>query len=117
MQRIIIQDRYKKEKIITKVFGLLALLVSVAMYATKFIIPETVSFAYKLIHHEERSKSSLENLPKFTNPLISNIDAVNNTFDFKEAMIQPDKLNFLEPMRKDIGANEIDKHWELVRRR
>ena len=41
----------------------------------------------------------------------------NNTFDFKEAMIQPDKLNFVEPMRKDIGANEIDKHWELVRRR
>ena len=100
MQRIIIQDRYKKEKIITKLFGLLALLVSVAMYATKFIIPETESFAYKLIHHEERSKSSLENLPKFTNPLASNIKSVNYTITFKDSTSQHDRLNFVDGMRK-----------------
>ena len=62
------------------------------MSATKYIIPETASFADKFLHHKERAKSSTENTPKFTNPLISNIEEGNLTFTFKESTIQPGGL-------------------------
>ena len=62
------------------------------MSATKYIIPETASFTDKFLHHKERAKSSQENIPKFTNPLISNIEEVNLTFTFREATIQPEGL-------------------------
>ena len=53
------------------------------MSTTKSIIPETASFVAKLLHHEERAKSSPENLPNFTNPLFSRIEEVNGTLTFK----------------------------------
>ena len=68
-----IQKIYKKRDFITKVFGPIDLFEFVAMYFTKYIILETASFSAKLIHHEEKSKSYPENLPNFTNPLISKI--------------------------------------------
>ena len=71
-----------------------------SMSATKSIISETASFAGKLIHYEERSKSSPYNLPNFNNPFTSNIEAGNDTFAFKEATSQPEILDLVESMRK-----------------
>ena len=87
------------------------------MSATKSIITETARFSAKLIHHEERAKSSPEDHPNFNNPLEPNIETGNDTFTFKEANSQPDRLDFVESTRKEIGAHEIYKHWNLVRRR
>ena len=87
------------------------------MSATKSILTETASFAANLLHHEERSKSSPENLPNFTNPMASNVELVNDSFNFKKATSQPDRLEFVEARRKEICAHEIDKHWNLVIRR
>ena len=87
------------------------------MYASNSILPETASFESKMIHHEYRARSSPGNLPNFTNPLDSSIEAGNDNFTFKEATIQPDRLEFVEAMRKEIGAHEIDKHSNLVRGR
>ena len=70
------------------------------MYSTNYILPETDSFASKLIHHEERVKYSSDNLPNFTNPLAFSIETGNNTFTFKEATNQPDRLDFVEATRK-----------------
>ena len=70
------------------------------MYSTKSILPKTVIFAAKLTHHEEISKSSPENITKFTNPLDSNIDSGNDNFTFKEDTNQPDRLEFLEAVKK-----------------
>ena len=61
----------KKEKGIPKVFSLIYLFASVAMFSTKSILPEIESFSAKMIHHKERHKSFLDNLPNFTNPLAS----------------------------------------------
>ena len=63
------------------------------MYTTKSILPETEIFPDKLIHHEERAKSSPYNPPNFNNILVYNIEEVNYTFDFKEATSQPYRLN------------------------
>ena len=60
-------------------FGLIAVFASVAMYATKYIIPETESFLTKLIHHRDRDKFHPENLPNFTNHLDSIIEEGNDT--------------------------------------
>ena len=70
------------------------------MSVTKSIIIEKVSFLAKLLYHEEISKSSPDNLPKFNNPLASNIEAGNDTFTFKYATTQPDRLDFMESRRK-----------------
>ena len=104
-----------REKVIPKVFGLIALFTSVTMSATKSIITETASLAARLLHHEERAKSSPENTPNFTNPLESIVEAGNDTSPLKEPTVQPDRLGFVNAMRKEIGAHEIDKHWNLVR--
>ena len=69
------------------------------------------------MHIEERAKSSPENLPIFTNPLTSSTEALNDTFTFKDATSQPDRLDIVEETREQIGVNEIDKPWTLVRRR
>ena len=87
------------------------------MSATNSIILESSSFASKSLHHEETDKSYPDNLPNFTNPLASNIKPRNDTFNFKEVTSQPDRLDFFEAMRKEIGTYEIDKHFNLVRRR
>ena len=74
------------------------------MSDTKYNIPETASFAAKLLHHEDIDNSSPDNLPNFTNPMASIMEAVNDTFTFKEATSQPDRLDFVESIRKEIGA-------------
>ena len=53
------------------------------MSTTKSIFTETENFAAKLIHHNEKYNSSPDNLPNFTNPLDSNLDAGNDNFTFK----------------------------------
>ena len=58
-----IQKKDKKGNVIPKVFDLVYLLESVDMSANKSILPETASFSAKLIHHEERAKSSPEKSP------------------------------------------------------
>ena len=88
-----------------------------AMSLTNSIIPKTVSFSDKLLHHEEKSKSSPENLTNFNNTLNSNIQAGNDNFTFKESTIQPDRLKFVEDMIKEIGTHEDYQHWDSVRRR
>ena len=80
------------------------------MSATKFIIPETESFASKLFHHEEIFKSYQDNLPNFTSPLVSNIKEVNDTFNFKVSTSQPERLEFVEAMRKEIFSHEKYNH-------
>ena len=78
----------------------MALFASVAMTSTKSILPEIENFAAKLLHHEERAKSSPDNLPNLNNPLVSNIKEGNDTFNFKEATSQPYRLDFVESIRK-----------------
>ena len=68
----IVQEQYKNENGIPKVFGLISLSAYVVIFSTKSILPETASFAAKILHHEDISKSSTDNLPRFTNPLSSN---------------------------------------------
>ena len=87
------------------------------MYDTKSILPQTASFSAKLPLHEERYNSSTENIPKFTNHLVSNTERVNETFTFKESNSQHDRMEYLEKTSKEISAHENDKHWNLVRRR
>ena len=70
-----------------------------------------------MIHHEEIYKSSQYNLPNFNNPLAYIIEAVNDIFTFKESTSQPYRMDFVEALRKKIGAHEINKHWTLFRRR
>ena len=45
---------------------------------TKSILIETDIFSDNLLHHEERSKVSSDNLPNFNNPLVSNIEEEND---------------------------------------
>ena len=80
------------------------------MSDTKSIIPDTVSFAAKLLHYEERANSYPYNLPNFTNPLEYKIEAVNDTFTFNKSTSQPYGLYLVEAMKKEICAHEIDKH-------
>ena len=77
-------------------FVLVALFAYVAMTITKYIIPETAIFAANLLQHEERANLYPDNLPNFNNPLVSNIEEVNDTFTFKEAISQPDSLELVE---------------------
>ena len=79
----IIQERYKHGYGIPKVFCLISIFEPVAMSVTKSILTGTDFFASKLLHREEMARSSPENLPNFTNPLVSNIEEVNDTFNFK----------------------------------
>ena len=94
-QSKIIQCKYKKGKVIPKVFGLIDLFASVAMSCTKYILPKIASFAAKLLHNEERSKCSPDNLSNFVNPLVSSKEAVHDTFSFKDATSQPASLKLV----------------------
>ena len=87
------------------------------MYSTNSILLETASFSAKMFHHEERHKSSTENLPNFTNTISYSIEAGNGTSTFKYATSKPERLEFVEATRKKTCAHEIEKHWTLVRRR
>ena len=87
-----------------------------SMSITTYILPEKESCVDKMLHHEERSKYSLDNLSNFTNPLDSKIQSGKDTFAFKGSTSQTDRLEFLESTRKEIGAPEDDKHWTIVRR-
>ena len=69
----IIQEREKNRYFIPNFFGFITLVTYVFISVTKSIIPETAMCVAKLIQNEEISKSYPENLPNFTNPLISNI--------------------------------------------
>ena len=71
---------------------------SVAMSATKSIILEIERFSAKLVYREERSKSSPYNIPNFTNPMVSIIEELNDTFDFNETTSQTGRLKLLEEM-------------------
>ena len=66
-----------------------------AMSSTKSILPKTVSFVARLLHYEERAKSYAENLPNFTHPLVSNIEAVNDTLTVNKASSQPYRIKFV----------------------
>ena len=70
-----------------------------------------------MIHYEEIDRYYQGNLPNFTNPLVLKIEDVNDTFTFNEATGQPERLHFVEAMRKEIGSHENDKHYTLVIRR
>ena len=111
----IIQEKGKKGNVIPKVFGLIALFAFVVMSANKSILPETANFATKLIHHEEISRSSTYNLPNLYNPLVPNIEVGKYTCTFKDSTSQPYMLNFVESMRREIGAREIDKYFPLFK--
>ena len=87
------------------------------MSANKSILKETASFTARITPNEERVKSSPENLPNFTNPLVYNIEVGNNDSTLTESISKPDKLEFVESTRKEIVTHEIDKHWNLFRRR
>ena len=80
------------------------------MSATKYILPETAIFAATLLHHEGGAKSYIENLPNFTYPLASNKETGKYNLNFKESTSQPERLRFVEAMRKEICAHEIDKN-------
>ena len=54
-----------------------------SMSSTKFIIPETASFADKLIYHEVKYKLSPDNIPNFINPLDNNIEYVKEKLTSK----------------------------------
>ena len=84
---------------------------------TKSILTRTASFASKLIHHKEKDMSSADNLTNFTNPLESTIESGNDIFTFKETTRQPNRLDFVEEMRKYISAHEDYKHWNLFSRK
>ena len=58
------------------------------------------NFPSKMILHEEKANSFTENLPNFTTPLVSNTEEGNGTFTFKETTSQPDRLEFVDTMRK-----------------
>ena len=98
-RRKIIQERQKRIGI-PKIFGLTALFASVDMTVTKSILPETASFAAKLLQHEERAKYSPYNLPSFNNPIVSKTEEGNYTFTLKEATSQPDRLDLVEDTKK-----------------
>ena len=87
------------------------------MSSTKSILPETTSFSANLIHHKERPEYSPENLPNFTNPLVSNIEEGNDISTFKEFTSEPGRLEFVEEIRNAIFVHEKYKHWNLLRRR
>ena len=70
------------------------------MFATNSILQETEIFSAKLLQHQEIAKSSPDNLPNFTNTLLSNIEEVYDTFNFKEATSKTDRMDFLEATRK-----------------
>ena len=55
--------------------------------------------------------------PTSPNFLTSSIEVGTDTFTFKEAASQPDRLYFVKETIKKIGAHEIEKHWTLVGRR
>ena len=82
-QNKIIQEKYKKGNDIPKVFGLIALFVSVAVSDAKYILTETAVFEANLLHHKKISKTYPDNIPNFTNNLASNIDTVNYIFTLK----------------------------------
>ena len=63
------------------------------MSATKYILPETASFAAKLLNHKETDKSSPENLFDFTNPLASSTEAGYYTFSFKDFISKTYRLD------------------------
>ena len=88
-----------------------------AISVTKSILPETAKFSANILYHEYISKSSPDNIPNFTNPLYSIIETGNYTFTFKETTSQPVRMGFVEAIRKEICANEIDKKYNLVIRR
>ena len=112
-----VQEGDKKVGVKPNLFGLILIFAYVAISSTNSILSETGSFAAKMLHHKEISKYLPDNLPKFTNPLAYNIEAGNENFTFKEYTSQPDMLEFLESMSKDISDHEDDRHWNLVRRR
>ena len=60
-----------------------------------------------LLHHEEKPKSSLYNLTKFTNPLVSNTEEGNDNFTFNESISQPTRLEVVEDTRREIGAHKM----------
>ena len=95
-QSKIIKEKYKKGNGTPKIFGLITLFTYMAMYYVKYILSEIASFADKLILHEERAKSSPDNLPNLTNHLAYNIEAGDDTFNFKEATSQPNRMDFVE---------------------
>ena len=78
----------------------MSLFASLDMPSTKSIIPETATFESKLIHHEERSKSSPDNIPNRNNTLVYTTEEGNDTFNFKEDTSQPYMLDLVESMRK-----------------
>ena len=116
-QRKRLQEKDNKRYGKPNAFGTISLFEYMAMSLTNSIIPKTVSFSDKLLHHEEKSKSSPENLTNFNNTLNSNIQAGNDNFTFKESTIQPVRLKFVEDMIKEIGTHEDYQHWDSVRRR
>ena len=51
-QNKIVQEKYKKGNGTQKVFELITLFASVDMSVVNYILPETASFAAKLLHNE-----------------------------------------------------------------
>ena len=67
-QSKIIQEKDNKGNEIPKVFGLIYIFVSVAMSATKSILPETEIFASNMIHHEEKANPLQKISPTLLTP-------------------------------------------------
>ena len=74
----------------------MALFASVAMSSTKSILPETAKFSAKILHHENICRSSPYNIPNFTNTLAYMIETGYDTFNFKEATMQPSSMDLVE---------------------
>ena len=53
------------------------------MSSSNLILPKTERFAANLLHHEEKSLYLPENLPNFTNHLVSNMEYGKETLTLK----------------------------------
>jgi hypothetical protein len=42
--------------------------------------------------------------------------ASNETFNYKEALQQPDKIEFIKAMINEVANHETRKHWTLMKR-
>ena len=70
----IIKEKDNNRYGIPRIFGLISLFASVDMSSTKSMIPQTVIFSAKIIHHLGKRKLLSINILNFTNHLVSNTE-------------------------------------------
>ena len=99
-------------------FGLMTISPFVEAFSTAVPVAKTITTAQRTMAYVSHLTKNVDGTVNYLNPITQVFSAVqdNDTYTYKQALDQPDSIEFVKAMRKEINDHDDRKHWKIVKR-